>query len=339
MNNLFKDSKILITGGTGSIGNELVKYFLDHEEPSVIRIFDQNESEMFYFQNEISRHKHFKNVRFLIGDVRDKERLKRAFEGIDYVFHTAAYKHVRSSEYNPSEAVKTNVLGVQNVIDACIENNVKKMIFTSSDKAVNPNNTMGATKLLGEKLMTAANYHSGRNTIFACTRFGNVMGSRGSVIPLFKKQIETGNPVTLTNPDMTRFMMSKSQAVKLIVTAMERALGGEVFIFKMPVLKIMDLAECMVEEISDSTANIEIVGNKPGETLFEELLTEHEMQRALELDEMYILLPEMTDLYPIDFEAEYKDAKAPTSTDHRSKNATPISKEEVRKTLIEENLL
>lgn len=339
MNHFFKNKKILVTGGTGSIGKELVKYLLNFEDPNVVRVFDTNETEMFNFQNELAENKAIRNVRFLMGDVRDKDRLTRALHNIDYVFHTAAYKHVLSSEYNPFETVKTNVLGVQNIIEACLDANVKKVIFTSSDKAVNPSNTMGATKLLGEKLMTSANYYAGSDTIFSSVRFGNVMGSRGSVIPIFKKQIHDGKHVTITNPDMTRFMMSKSQAIKLILNGMEIARGGEVFIFKMPVVRVTDLAECLIEELSKNQ-NIEtkVIGNKPGETIYEELLTDHEVKRVLEFENMYILLPELQELYHRDFSL-YDTAITPKSIQYSSKDIEPISKEEVRNILIQEKLV
>ena len=339
MTHFFKNKKILVTGGVGSIGKELVKYLLNFEAPDVVRILDVNETEMFNFQNELAENKAIRNVRFLIGDVRDKERLIRALNDIDYVFHTAAYKHVLSSEYNPFETVKTNVLGVQNIIEASLDANVKKVIFTSSDKAVNPNNTMGATKLLGEKLITSANYYAGKDTIFSSVRFGNVMGSRGSVIPIFKKQIQDGKCVTITNPDMTRFMMSKSEAIKLIINGMEIARGGEVFIFKMPVVRVTDLAECLIEELSQNQkSETKVIGNKPGETIYEELLTDHEAKRVLEFENMYVLLPEMQGLYQRDFSL-YDTAITPKSIRYSSKDIEPISKEEVRNILIQEKLV
>jgi len=184
---LFKNKKILITGGTGSIGQEIVREVLKHE-PAVVRILDIDETKQFELQQE---YEDYENIRFLLGDIRDKERLYRAIEDIDIVFHTAALKHVQACEYNPFEAVKTNVIGTQNLIDVAIDEEVEKVIFTSSDKAVNPTNVMGATKLLAERLITSANYYKGaRKTVFSSVRFGNVLGSRGSVIPLFKNQIE-----------------------------------------------------------------------------------------------------------------------------------------------------
>jgi len=225
--NTFKNKKILVTGGTGSIGQEIMREILRYE-PEVVRILDVDETKQFELEQEYGNRE---NVRFLLGDIRDKERLYRAIEDIDIVFHTAALKHVLACEYNPFEGVKTNVIGIQNLISVCIDEEVEKVIFTSSDKAVNPTNVMGATKLLAERLMTSANYYKGtRRTIFSSVRFGNVLGSRGSVIPLFKKQIEAGGPVTLTNKEMTRFIMPMRDAINLLFKATELAQGGEIFI-------------------------------------------------------------------------------------------------------------
>lgn len=195
MENIFKDKKIIVTGGTGSIGSEIVRRVLQYD-PEVVRILSRDESKQFELEQEIGD---LENVRFLIGDVRDKDRLNRAFEDVDIVFHAAAMKHVPACEYNPFEAVKTNVVGTQNVIDAALDNGVGKVIAISTDKAASPINTMGATKLLAEKQIIDANFYKGhRKTVFSCVRFGNVMGSRGSVIPLFEKQIKNGGPVTVT---------------------------------------------------------------------------------------------------------------------------------------------
>ena len=336
------NKKILITGGTGSLGRELVLKILQHN-PKVIRIFDVDETEQFDFQHELKGHESI--VRFLLGDVRDKERLNRAVEDIDIIFHTAALKHVMACEYNPFEAIKTNVLGMQNVIEAAINNNVGKIIFTSSDKAVNPSNTMGTTKLLAEKLMTSANYYKGaRDCVFSSVRFGNVMGSRGSVIPLFKKQIKTGGPVTITDPTMTRFMMSMSQAVDLVFRSTEVSQGGEVFIFKMPTINISDLAEVLIQELapryghSPEDIGIDIIGTKPGEKMYEELMTEDEAPRSLERDDMFIIIPEIEDgLTKIDKSAY--GATPIKSKDYVSKDAVPITKDEIRTILQKDGII
>ncbi len=349
--NIYKDKKILVTGGTGSLGKELVWALLKKEQPEIVRIYDVDETEQFNFEHELRYYfkdnlKYYEDtVRFLLGDVRDKERLNRAAESIDIIFHTAALKHVMACEYNPFEAVKTNVLGMQNIIDAAIDNNVNRIIFTSSDKAVNPSNTMGATKLLAEKLMTAANYYKGaRKCIFSSVRFGNVMGSRGSVIPLFTQQIRNGGPVTITDPTMTRFMMSMSQAVDLVFRSTEIAQGGEVFIFKMPVVNILDLAEVLIEGLapkyghSREDIGIEIIGIKPGEKMYEELMTEDEASRSLEREDMFIIIPEMIEEIPNLDKTKY-NATSIKSKDFISRDTAPIDKEEIKAILLKDGTI
>ncbi|WP_025688197.1 UDP-N-acetylglucosamine 4,6-dehydratase family protein [Paenibacillus zanthoxyli] len=288
---MYTDKVVLVTGGTGSIGSEIVRKILS-SNPKALRIYSRDESKQFEMQQEL---KEYSNVRYLIGDIRDQKRLNYAMEGVDYIFHAAALKHVPSCEYNPMEAVKTNVVGVQNVIEAAIEHNVKKMVAISTDKVVNPTNTMGATKLLSERLISAANHYKGsRGTIFSCVRFGNVMGSRGSVIPLFRDQIAKGVPVTITHAEMTRFMMSIPQAAQLVLDAAEHSQGGEVFVLKMPILKITDLAQCLIESYNQATGtgtSSEIIetGIRPGEKLYEELMTLEESERAFENNKMYII--------------------------------------------------
>ena len=293
MENIFKDKKIMVTGGTGSIGSEIVRRVLQYD-PKVVRILSRDESKQFELEQEIG---HLENVRFLIGDVRDKDRLDRAFEDIDIVFHAAAMKHVPACEYNPFEAVKTNVVGTQNVIDAAIDNEVGKVIAISTDKAASPINTMGATKLLAEKLIIDVNFYKGhRKTVFSCVRFGNVMGSRGSVIPLFEKQIKNGGPVTVTDPEMTRFMMTIPQAVELVFKATQKAQGGEIFIFKMPVVKLGDLANVMIEHLAPryghkpEAIQIDTIGIRNGEKMYEHLMNEEEARYAYETEDMFIVL-------------------------------------------------
>jgi FlaA1/EpsC-like NDP-sugar epimerase len=297
----FKNKVILITGGTGTIGVQLIKEILTCQ-PRVVRILDLDETKHFDLEREFELdmpHVIKQDlVRFLIGDVKDKERLSRAMEKVDIVFHLAAMKHVGACEYNPFEAVKTNVLGTQNIIDAALQHNVERVIFTSSDKAAYPHNTMGATKLLAERLITSANfYKGGKRTVFASVRFGNVMGSRGSVIPLFLKQIEKGGPVTVTDPSMTRFMMTQTQAVSLILKCARIAKGGEIFILKMPVAKIGDLANILIQEASPKFGHApekvqtKIIGAKHGETHYEELMTDEEAARAQEHPDLFIVPP------------------------------------------------
>ena len=338
--NALRNKKILITGGTGSIGREILREIL-MQEPAVVRIMDVDETKQFELQQEYREYR----VRFLLGDIRDKERLYRAIEDIDIVFHTAALKHVLACEYNPFEAVKTNIIGIQNLIDVAMDANVEKVIFTSSDKSVNPTNVMGATKLLAERLMTSANYYKGaRRTIFSSVRFGNVLGSRGSVIPLFKKQIEKGGPVTITDNEMTRFIMPMQDAINLLFKATELAQGGEIFVFLMKALKITDLAEAMIEELapkygySQDELKMEIIGTKLGEKLYEELMTEDEAERALECEDMFILLPEMKELSHID-KSSYPSISEAEVTAYTSKDEKHLSMAEIKGLLYKENLI
>ena len=293
MANIFKGKNILVTGGTGSIGSEIVRKVLQYE-PEAVRALSNDENGLFTLQQELEQA--YPNLRLLAGDVRDKERLKMAVEGIDFIFHAAALKHVPLCEYNPFEAVKTNVLGTQNLIEAAMNNEVQKLLTISTDKAVNPVNVMGATKLLVERLTISANYYKGkRTTAFSCVRFGNVLASSGSAVPLFREQIKKGGPITITDPDMTRFVMSMSEAVNLLLKAAEMAQGGEVFIFKMSALRIMDLAEVMIEELAShygynpTDIRIEIVGRRAGEKLSEELINEEEAANAYETEDMFII--------------------------------------------------
>jgi FlaA1/EpsC-like NDP-sugar epimerase len=341
MKDLFEGKKILITGGTGSIGIEILHEILKYE-PTVVRILDVDETKQFELQQE---YEDYDNVRFLLGDIRDKERLYRAIEDIDIVFHTAALKHVLACEYNPFEAVKTNVIGMQNLIDVAMDAEVEKVIFTSSDKAVNPTNVMGATKLLAERLITSANYYKGAGkTIFSSLRFGNVLGSRGSVIPLFKKQIEKGGPVTITNNEMTRFIMPMQDAINLLFKATELAQGAEIFIFKMDAIKITDVAEVMIEEIAPDYGytpegiKMEIIGNKPGEKLYEELMTEDEARRALETEDIFILLPEMGELPNINKSSYLSTSQAQIKA-YTSNTVKHLTKAEIKDIVYRENLL
>ena len=289
----YKGKSILVTGGVGSIGSEIVKRLL-RLNPKVIRIYDNNETGLFDLESELNSHK----IRSLVGDIRDKERLQRAIKDVDIVFHVAALKHVPLCEYNPFEAVKTNVIGTQNIINAAIDQEIEKLVTISTDKAVNPINVMGATKLLCERLTISANYYKGkRKTAFSCVRFGNVLGSRGSVVPVFVKQIQDTGKITLTNPDMTRFVMPISKAVDLVLKSAPIAQGGEIFVFKMPVIKMGDFAEVIIEKFGPKYGYkpddvvIEIIGKRPGEKDFEELITVDEAKNTYENQNMYIIYP------------------------------------------------
>lgn len=303
MTSIINDKRVLVTGACGTVGSELVRQLLTDRRyrPAEVIGIDNNESSLFFIDQQYLDDA---RARFYIGDIRDRDELGRRMRGIDIVFHTAALKHVILCERSPEQAVQTNVHGVQNVISAAIENGVERVIFTSSDKAVNPTNVMGTSKLMGERLMTAANSHKrGNGPIFASTRFGNVLGSNGSVIPIFHKQIANGGPVTLTDPEMTRFVMSIEESVRLVIDSAEIARGGEVFITKMPVIRIKDLATVMIEALAPrygymaDNIDVAIIGSKPGEKLYEELMSDEETRRSIELSKYFAVLPAFRGIY------------------------------------------
>lgn len=299
--NFFCGKRVLITGSCGTIGMQVTAMLLQgNDGPSEVIGLDNNESSLFFqeqcFLND-------QRASFYLADIRDQDKLRRKMQGIDIVFHTAAFKHVILCERSPFEAVQSNINGVQNIILAACDNQVERVIFTSSDKAVNPTNVMGTSKLMGERLMTAANNLYGNGPVFSSTRFGNVLGSNGSVVPIFHKQIAAGGPVTLTSPEMTRFVMTVDQAARLVIDSAELAQGGEVFITKMPVVKISDLAEVMISELAPrygyQPEDIEIseIGVKPGEKLYEELMNVEEMRRTVELADYFSVLPAFRGVY------------------------------------------
>lgn len=302
MTSILKNKRILVTGACGTVGSELVRQLLTDSRymPEEVLGLDNNESELFFLDQKWLKEP---RARFFVCDVRHQRDLSRSMRGIDVVFHAAALKHVVLCERSPDQAVQTNIEGVQNVITAAFENDVERVIFTSSDKAVNPTNVMGTSKLMGERLMTAANSRKRTGPVFASTRFGNVLGSRGSVIPIFHNQIASGGPVTVTDPDMTRFVMSIQEAVRLVIDCVEYARGGEVFITKMPVLRIVDLANSMVESLSSfygfkaSEIRVSYIGTKPGEKLYEELMSDEETRRSVELKDYFVVLPAFRGLY------------------------------------------
>lgn len=331
MKNLFLKKRVLVTGGTGTLGREIVKAILRFN-PEVIRVLSRDEIKQAELQQELSR---FKNIRYLLGDIRDERRLEQALEGIDMVYHTAALKHVLACEYNPFEALKTNILGTQNLIEAAIKTGVNKVILTSTDKATNPCNTMGVSKLMAERLFTAANYYKGRHTtIFSTVRLGNVLGSRGSVIPTVVGQIKNGGPVTITDSKATRFVMTVDEALRLIFKASEMALGGEVFILKMKVVRIEDLLREMIEGLaplfgySPEHIKLKEIGLQPGEKLYEELLTPEEDLRALELKDIFILLPPPNPYW--DKRYHYPGARKVTKAIYISRDERPLSSGEIK---------
>ena len=290
MGEYLRNKTVLVTGGTGSIGKALVKQILNFS-PDSIRVLSRDEYSQYCFRRELSNnHK----VRFLLGDIRDKERLRLAMDSVDYVFNAAALKQVPSCEFNPFEAVKTNVIGTQNIIEVAMETGVEKVILVSTDKVVNPINTMGTTKLLAEKLMRSANFYKGRReTVFSCVRFGNVLGTRGSVIPLFLSQLKNSNPITLTHHKMTRFVMTLQKAVHLVLKAGELAKDGETFILRMPAIRILDLVEVLngvyAQRHGWEAVKIAETGIREGEKMHEDLLFSHEVNYASLNEEMIVV--------------------------------------------------
>ena len=285
---MLNNKSILITGGTGSFGKAFTSYVLEHYNPRKIIIYSRDEFKQFIMQNEFREHA--SKLRFFIGDVRDRERLARAFEGVDYVIHAAALKQVPTCEYNPAEAIKTNINGAQNVIDAALDAGVKKVVALSTDKAVNPVNLYGGTKLVSDKLFIAANAYAGAKDIcFSIVRYGNVAGSRGSVIPFFHNLIKNGGTeLPITDYRMTRFWISLRQGVELVIKALEEAKGGETFISKIPSFKVTDLAQAMLPGCA-----MPEVGIREGEKLHEIMVPVEDSPRTYEYDKHFIVYPQM----------------------------------------------
>lgn len=331
--NPWKDKVVFITGVCGMIGRELLRQIL-RMEPREVRGIDHNESELFFLREEYRGSSD--NIQLSLGDVRDPQ--VRRMEGADVVLHVAAYKHVDLCERSPSDAIATNIIGTQNIIESAGKLGVERVLFTSSDKAVNPTSVMGTSKLMGERLMSAASLEYRHcQSIFASTRFGNILGSRGSVIPLFERQIAAGGPVTLTDPAMTRFIMSLEQAVHLVMRSTFLAQGGEVFVTKMPVIRIVDLAEVMIRHLAPSYGYrpadipVQIVGTKPGEKLYEELVNEEEIRRTFELDDYFVIQPAL---------AQANSSQAPSIMRAYNSSVQPaLSQDELTQFLLDNNLL
>ena len=324
-----KNKSILITGVCGTIGTELIKQLSSKNVKEIIGI-DNNESELFFIDQQ---YKNDDRVRFVLCDIKDKSQLIRIFKGVDVILHTAARKHVIINEISPSEAIQTNIIGTQNIIEAALENNVNRVIFTSSDKAVNPTNVMGTSKLMGERLMTAANASTrGQFPIFSSTRFGNVLGSNGSVIPIFRKQIENGQNITLTSSEMSRFVMTVEDACKLVLDSVELAKGGEVFVTKMPVIRIEDLAKAMIQLYKgkgvDNKTQIEIIGAKAGEKMYEELINDEEVRRTLEIGDFFTVIPAFQGIFA-DIDYNYANSQTKVSKVYRSDQEEAMSVSEL----------
>lgn len=282
------NSSVLITGGTGSLGKALISYLMQHTKVRRIAVYSRDELKQHNLRQEIGEDE---RLRWFIGDIRDLERLKRALHGVEFVIHAAALKQVDTGEYNPMEFIKTNVLGSQNVIDASIEAGVKKVVALSTDKASSPINLYGATKLTADKLFVAANnYGHSYGTIFSVVRYGNVMGSRGSVIPFFTELARLGKPIPITDLRMTRFWISLNQAVRFVIDSLEMMNGGELYVPKIPSMKIIDLAKVVAPE-----SELIEIGMRPGEKLHEEMISSDDTRRTYDLVNRYLVAPVVAD--------------------------------------------
>ncbi len=328
-----KNKSILITGGTGSLGQALTAHiFENHPDVKKIIIYSRDEQKQFVMAQQYPFEK-YPNIRFFIGDVRDKERLVRALNGVDFIIHAAAMKHVHLAEYNPDECVKTNVGGAQNVISAALETNVKAVVALSTDKACAPINLYGATKLTSDKLFVAANNITGENQIkFSVVRYGNVMGSNGSVMPFFIKNKAKGK-LPITDPNMTRFNISLKDGVKMVMYALENALGGEIFIPKIPSYKIMDVANAICEKCEK-----EIVGIRPGEKIHEEMITSSDSANTYDIGSYYIILPSSVKWNINHFVKKYNAKKVPFGFSYNSGTNLNWETVESLKKLIEEHV-
>lgn len=329
---MFDEKTILITGGTGSLGTALTKRLLKTNAHR-IRIFSRDEWKQTNMKAKMSD----KRLRFLIGDIRDKERLYRAIENVDIVFHTAALKHVPVAEYNPFEFVKTNVDGTQNVIDACLDNQVELAVGIGTDKAVSPANTYGASKLLMERLFIAANfYKGGHKTKFVCVRYGNVLGSRGSILPVFVDSIITEKRVLITDPAMTRFNITINEAVDLILRATKHGTGGEIFVPKLKAFTVKDMKDAIIELV-DIKAKETKIPVRAGEKYHESLISRHELHNTYESEKDYIVYNYGGNGLDEKKNIPYKKTKL--TDEYSSENASFLSKDELKKIILKENLL
>ena len=323
----FKKKTLLITGGTGSFGNAVLKRFLDTDIEE-IRIFSRDEKK----QDDMRKRYNSPKLKFYIGDVRDYQSVLSAMRGVDFVYHAAALKQVPSCEFHPMEAVKTNILGTENVLEAAISCSVKRVVCLSTDKAVYPINAMGISKAMMEKVVVAKS-RSSNGTVICATRYGNVMASRGSVIPLFVEQIRAGQPITITDPDMTRFMMTLDDAVDLVLYAFEYASPGDIFVQKAPAATIETLAHALTELMGVPEHEVRIIGTRHGEKLFEALLSREEMVAAENLDGYYRVPPDLRDLNYGKF-VEQGEQKISEAVDYNSHNTERLDKAGMQKLLM-----
>lgn len=325
---MFKNVAIMITGGTGSFGNAVLNQFLD-TEVNEIRIFSRDEKKQDDMRKEYKNDK----IKFYIGDVRDYDSVFNAMIGVDYVFHAAALKQVPSCEFFPIQAVRTNILGAENVIRAAISNNVKKMIVLSTDKAVYPVNAMGMSKALMEKVMVAYSRQQPQNgTVLCGTRYGNVMASRGSVIPLIIEQIKNNQPITITDPEMTRYLMSLEEAVELVVYAYQNGKAGDIFVQKSPACTVMDLAKALFD-LFETSPDIRIIGTRHGEKKHETLVNREEMAKAIDLPGYYRIPADTRDLN-YDKYFDLGEEKVTAINDYTSENTERLNIEEIKKKLL-----
>ncbi|WP_429533839.1 polysaccharide biosynthesis protein [Pseudomonas silensiensis] len=326
---MFSDKKLLITGGTGSFGNAVLKRFLD-SDIAEIRIFSRDEKK----QDDMRKHYANSKLKFYIGDVRDYQSVLNATRGVDYIFHAAALKQVPSCEFHPMEAVKTNVIGTENLLEAAIQNEVKRVVCLSTDKAVYPINAMGISKAMMEKVMVAKSRNADDDKTVICgTRYGNVMASRGSVIPLLIQQIRDGKPLTLTDPNMTRFMMTLADAVDLVLYAFEHGNNGDLFVQKAPAATVEILAKALTQMLKKPEHPIQVIGTRHGEKLFEALLSREEMACAEDRGEYYRVPPDLRDLNYSKF-VEQGEEKISRTEDYNSHNTERLDVEGMKQLLL-----
>lgn len=333
LDDIFEGKIVLITGGTGSLGKALTKRLL-RTKIAKIRIFSRDEEKQYRMQQELDNDI---RLRFLLGDIRDKDRLYRAFENVDIVIHAAALKQVPAVEYNPFEAVKTNVYGTQNVIDACLDKDVNLAVAVGTDKAVSPFNTYGATKLLMERLFVDANGIKGlRDIKFTCVRYGNVLGSRGSIVPTFVNQIKAGKKITVTEPSMTRFTITMNEALDFILRSMKNAAGGEVFVPKLKAYKVGDLKDA-ITELMNKEVKTEIISARAGEKFHEALISKDEARNAYENQDDYLIFEKKSEHYVYPKYNEVK--KSDLNEEYSSDKVELFSKDELKSILVNEGLI